>query len=70
MAALSQISSWLRERPPRRLTVASVALVLLVYVVAGWSGMTRLGDSGGYDSGGIQGLRGDVPADRAAADTQ
>jgi hypothetical protein len=48
--SLPRLDGWLRALPARRATVASVGLVVLVYLVAGWSGLTRLGDSGGYDS--------------------
>lgn len=54
MASLRQVEERLRALPGRRVTVASVVLVLLAYFFVGWSGMTRLGDSGAYDSGAFK----------------
>ena len=54
MVSPRRINEWLGARPAQRVTLASVALVLLVYLVAGWSGMTRLGDSRAYDSGAFK----------------
>lgn len=50
----SRLLPWLRTRPPQRVTVALVGLVLLVYMLAGWSGLTRIGDSRAYDSGAFK----------------
>ena len=54
MASLRQVEERLRALPGRRVTVASVVLVLLAYFFVGWSGMTRLGDSRAYDSGAFK----------------
>jgi 4-amino-4-deoxy-L-arabinose transferase-like glycosyltransferase len=43
-----------RALPARNVTAASVGLVLLVYIVAGWSGITRFGDARAYDSGAFK----------------
>ena len=48
--AMADVGQWLGARPARRLSIASVALVVLIYLVAGWSGMTRLGDADSTDS--------------------
>jgi hypothetical protein len=50
LSAPRRVSGWLGSRSPTRLTVASVGLVVLVFMVAGWSSLTGLGDSGAYDS--------------------
>jgi hypothetical protein len=50
-AVPSSVDAWLRTRPARRVVVFTVGLVVLAFLLAGWSGMTRLGDSGVIDSG-------------------
>ncbi len=54
MTTLPRITDWLGTRPARRLTVASLGLVVLVFMFVGWSSLTGLGDSTGYDSGAFK----------------
>ncbi len=49
-----RIEARLRVLPSRGLMVATVGLVVLAYLLAGWSGLTRIGDAGAYDSGAIK----------------
>lgn len=54
MHASREVGDWLRARPSRRVTVASVGLVVLLYLVLGWASLTGLGDSLAYDSGAFK----------------
>ena len=54
MPASHRIVGWLDAIPVRRRTIASVGLVVIVFMFAGWSSMTGLGDSSGYDSGAFK----------------
>ena len=50
VSAFAGFAAWLDARSPRRRTIASLGLVVLVFMVAGWSSLTGLGDSRAYDS--------------------
>ena len=50
MSMLRQTAERLEALPARRVTVLTLGLVVLMYLVVGWASLTRLGDSPAYDS--------------------
>ena len=54
MPSAGNVIDRLRAVPSERATVASVGLVVLTYLLVGWTSLTGIGDSGAYDSAAIK----------------